>query len=160
MTSQLTLLPAWTLETLQAEVRSPEASPPSRMGCRFSCHVKPRRRSDHRHLARWPEASQHTGETGPSLTNLIQHSQADCFKQVVRALCACSGALVAAAGNDGVVRLWDTATGRHSLAPSVPCKKHQANNGQSGQYRRRIGRMFCPYLSQPSAQARLWLSGR
>ncbi|CAE7671494.1 lub1 [Symbiodinium sp. CCMP2456] len=33
-------------------------------------------------------------------------------KQVVRALCPCSGALVAAAGNDGVVRLWDAATGQ------------------------------------------------
>ncbi|CAE7210708.1 lub1 [Symbiodinium microadriaticum] len=33
-------------------------------------------------------------------------------KQVVRALCACGGTLLAAAGNDGVVRLWDAATGQ------------------------------------------------
>ncbi|CAE7360294.1 lub1 [Symbiodinium pilosum] len=36
-------------------------------------------------------------------------------KQVVRALCACGGSLVAAGGNDGMVRLWDAATG-HPLA--------------------------------------------
>ena len=33
------------------------------------------------------------------------------MEQVVRALCACGGTLVAAGGNDGVVRLWDTAAG-------------------------------------------------
>ncbi|CAE6921480.1 lub1 [Symbiodinium natans] len=43
-------------------------------------------------------------------------------KQVVRALCACGGTLVAAGGNDGVVRLWDTAAGQavaeRQVAPS------------------------------------------
>ena len=30
----------------------------------------------------------------------------------MRALCACGGSLVAAGGNDGMVRLWDAATGQ------------------------------------------------